>query len=555
MNASSVEKKRERIIILLVLVSVALSGVTIRALNLGGPDINEDEAWHIFAARGLQETGSPELPSGYVYSRGLIYTKLVLWSTSLFGDGEAAARIPSVFFGLLEIILVYLFGRILFTPLAGLFAAFMLAFSPLDVSWSREIRFYTMFSTFFLLFSMLLYIALSKFETFLRTEEKPFFKSAIAYFLLSLVVFFFAVKLHVLALVGATGILAYILLRGFIPLGEERRVRVWYRNGSYILALLGVLALILGKDFLWPYVEKALYFAPKWAEGAVDNWRYYIYVFLTEYPVIFGSVLLSALWWISSRPRPVLYLLCVFSVPLLLHSFLFAWKNERYILYLLPFLFILSGAGLAALSQGIFNHAEAFLREHNIVTNNRANSLVSMSLAAISVAFFIAATPWFSNSLKIHKENVGGYGVHQNWKNVSDYILENSGRNESVVASVPLIMHYYGMEKERLYFMNNYASDPIQEIDIRDENGVLLDYGLGVPVIMDLEDFKGVESTHPCLWVVVDRKRFLHHPDAIPVEIREYIQSKYQLHELENAPDMVVWSHREAGGTCMNASG
>lgn len=58
------------------------------------------------------------------------------------GDGEFVMRYTSVLVGTLGVAFIYLLGRALGGPLAGLLAALFLAVSPFAVSWSQEMRMY-----------------------------------------------------------------------------------------------------------------------------------------------------------------------------------------------------------------------------------------------------------------------------------------------------------------------------------------------------------------------------------------------------------------------------
>jgi 4-amino-4-deoxy-L-arabinose transferase-like glycosyltransferase len=109
-----------------------------------------DETIHVYAAKSILETGKPELPSGEIYDRALFFTKAVALSFKLFGVNELSARLPSIVFGVLSVVLVFFIGRGFGTS-AGLIAALLMAFMPFEVGWSRACRMYSMYQFFFLL--------------------------------------------------------------------------------------------------------------------------------------------------------------------------------------------------------------------------------------------------------------------------------------------------------------------------------------------------------------------------------------------------------------------
>lgn len=66
-----------------------------------------------------------------------------IW-TKFFGINEIAIRIPSVFFGLLAVYLIYLIGQKLHSKTLGLFSALLLAINPLHIYYSQEARMYSL---------------------------------------------------------------------------------------------------------------------------------------------------------------------------------------------------------------------------------------------------------------------------------------------------------------------------------------------------------------------------------------------------------------------------
>lgn len=70
---------------------------------------------------------------------------IILWFWGkAFGYSEIAMRIPSVFFGVITIYVVYLIGEKLFSKKLGLVAALLLSINPLHIYYSQEARMYSM---------------------------------------------------------------------------------------------------------------------------------------------------------------------------------------------------------------------------------------------------------------------------------------------------------------------------------------------------------------------------------------------------------------------------
>jgi mannosyltransferase len=71
------------------------------------------------------------------------YALLAVW-VRLFGDGLAAARVPSLLFGLAAALLTWRIGRQWFSPAVGLAGAALVALNPFQITASNEIRMYPM---------------------------------------------------------------------------------------------------------------------------------------------------------------------------------------------------------------------------------------------------------------------------------------------------------------------------------------------------------------------------------------------------------------------------
>lgn len=119
----------------------------VRVDGLQGWDgtLTVDETRLALAARGILETGLPRLPSGWVYTRGLLATYLTAPSFALLGESDFAARLPAVLAGTALIPVAYLLGRQAAGRLGGLFVAALLAGHPSFVVWSRQAWFYAVY--------------------------------------------------------------------------------------------------------------------------------------------------------------------------------------------------------------------------------------------------------------------------------------------------------------------------------------------------------------------------------------------------------------------------
>ena len=115
-------------------------GTGVRLYLLGDKALWWDEGWSVYLARKpalqiiLEAASTQHPPLHYLY--------LHYWFM-LVGDGEFAARVSSVLFGVATLPLAYLLGVRVGGRAVGMGAALFLAIAPFHVHWSQEIRMYT----------------------------------------------------------------------------------------------------------------------------------------------------------------------------------------------------------------------------------------------------------------------------------------------------------------------------------------------------------------------------------------------------------------------------
>lgn len=103
-----------------------------------------DETQQTYSAYSILKTGSDEwgdflpiFPRGFGDYKAPLYTYLTIPSVALFGLNEFAGRLPAVLVGVITILAAFFLGRKLFNESVGLWAAFLIAFSPWHIQLSR----------------------------------------------------------------------------------------------------------------------------------------------------------------------------------------------------------------------------------------------------------------------------------------------------------------------------------------------------------------------------------------------------------------------------------
>lgn len=142
-RSASEERSNEWVWLAVILVT----GLALRLYRLGALGLAGDEDYLAITARSILVDWIPDLPGGLFYPRALPLSYLTAGVVGLFGASEVVLRLPSVFFSMLSIVGVYLWGRRWISPRVALLAALFMAISHWEIEVGRFARMYGMLST------------------------------------------------------------------------------------------------------------------------------------------------------------------------------------------------------------------------------------------------------------------------------------------------------------------------------------------------------------------------------------------------------------------------
>ena len=311
--------------------------VYFRLHDLGARNLWTDEAWVALAA--MQPTAKAALAAGQ--STPPFYLLTVWALVQLWGHGELVLRSLSWLFGVGTLWLVWRLARVLVEVPAALLALTVVAFSPIMVYYSKELKQYSGDAFFAVL-------ALWLAERLLARQGR---RGWIALALAGVVGLGFSQPLiFTLPAVGA------VL---WVTLPRDQRPRLACLGGIWLLAAAGYYLLFIRREIdpelvaYWtrdfPDLSGLLPFF-RWLGPAL--YRYFWY-FLGEWGVIWGPLLLAAGMVVMvrrGRARVLLYL----GVPLLLafgaaclhrYPFMAHYGGNRLMLFSAPVLYLLVAAG------------------------------------------------------------------------------------------------------------------------------------------------------------------------------------------------------------------
>ena len=111
-----------------------------------------DEFTTLWAAKRVMALGVPIMPSGVLYTRGLLATYVTALAGVLAGGlTYGVGRLPSLLFGLATMVAIFAVGRREWNSRVGWLAALGLALLPEAIVWSARARFYAQLQFFALL--------------------------------------------------------------------------------------------------------------------------------------------------------------------------------------------------------------------------------------------------------------------------------------------------------------------------------------------------------------------------------------------------------------------
>lgn len=442
----------------ITLLALAIAGGTyLRFAELGTVGFGPDELNHYFVAQSLEQGEGPRLPSGAIYTRGIDVSRLVGLSVKLFGPSEFAVRLPTAVFGVLNLLI---FAGVLWAlggPWVAVWGTVLLAIYPQAVSQSRILRFYTYQLNFGLIALLAGWYSVRGFGS--RTLPEP--REVRRQWLwagVTMLALLLATRIQVVTLSVAVGWATVVAIAAACDL-YAKGWRNWRRSVPMQLAALGVATAVLAigalPTLLTTLLENSRY-VPLWvvAAGSGHPLTYY-YALSERFPLLVSLSPLVFILLAIRQPRLSLYLAIWFAVPVLLHSFVFTWKGERFILLAVPALFTATAFVAAWGASVLYREVRAAIAAWPPMARF-AGSAAVLAVAIVSLSA-IVTTPAFNMARKmVHDNGPAGAG----WKQASA-ILESRPDLAAlpIGSSSPLQPLYY---VGRLDFYTNLTDDVIE---------------------------------------------------------------------------------------------
>ncbi|KKW05898.1 MAG: hypothetical protein UY41_C0038G0004 [Candidatus Moranbacteria bacterium GW2011_GWE1_49_15] len=352
----------KNLIVAILLALTVLLGAWARLHDLGKKTLVADEFLDMNSSFAYHETGIWQawdfnlnaVDTRDVYAprdeRAWIYKWQVAKVFDFLIPTEEVARSVSVFWGLVSIILTY-FLTVSYTGSRriGLLVAFLIAISPMAITFSRKLRMYAMFYPVYMILSWLLFKFYEK-----RYKGKKmllkFFDSKIGvnmqFGLPLAIVAALSLHLHLLTLNIALVFFFYVLVQAILNFRKEKAIF----NNKYaihlsLMVFLVAIAAAVSPKFIGAFNGSFKFF--------MDNTEYFTMI-MRDYSsafwvVFFGISGFVYLYFFENKKKESVWLAVSLLVPLFLAAF--TWRRvqgSQYIFFVHSFLVTLISSGIYA---------------------------------------------------------------------------------------------------------------------------------------------------------------------------------------------------------------
>jgi 4-amino-4-deoxy-L-arabinose transferase-like glycosyltransferase len=503
---------KKELCVRLLLLTIIIFGGLLRIYDLSSRPFLADEGISTMAAIDVSKTGYPPItPGGGTYWRSIFHTSTMAGFFQLFGISVFVARLPSVIFGTLTILLIYYFGKKLMNWKVGLISSFLLSINVLAIDLSREARMYSIFQFFYLLSLFFFYMGFEaeKGKTIKLFNDKVNLENVrLIYLLISAITFVISLMSLRLAAMIIPGIMGYAIIIGLINRKtnpNSKKILDKYLLTFILLIIVIIFGLLVGLSTGYRHqITSLLPFIGFSIGGIVHSTYYYGLYLLENFPIelSFSVIGIIAIYYI--RGKNGAFLLASLIIPLLLQLlfFNFVWVNHKYIFHLIPLFLILSAYGIHELAR--YFKAWEYLR---IPKNVRPRFLVVvLSLLLI-----------FSGSSFAYLATQRGKIASPYWREACEYVLFNSQNDTSLVASVGIIPHFF-LESDEYGLRPEYPEYAHKNITIFDR-----------PYLHTREDLMNMTRTYDNGWVLVDLDRW-NWDEVITEDAKAYLQENMTYH-------------------------
>jgi len=386
---------------------------------------------------------------------------IVLHFFLYLGNNEFAARLPSVIFGILAILLIYKVGALFFGRREALISSFLLSISTMHIQYSQEARMY----------SLATFLSLSSIYLFYKALEEGDIRMWVGFIVSTLLCIFTHYYLLFIALIQMP-LFVFLLLknRGLliarIQKAGKKKIFMLVLSLMIIFALaspalraeytaiLGSLRTGKAFDVPWGLKPTPSFFIDlfdhfnsiQFMPWALRDWREPIfYMFLL---ILFCGLLAS----IKEYSKPAALLISWIFLPTIT-VFILSLSLGKPIAAPHYMIFILPGY-LIGVSKGISCIADSLSRWLNFLSIGLPERKQIISFVIVTVVFFGV------NVFPLQQYYV--WEGNENWRAAAKYLETNSSAGDTILVepeyTLRCLLYYYHPDSEETNVMSTYGS-------------------------------------------------------------------------------------------------
>ncbi len=446
-----------------------------------------DEFTTLWAAEKVQELGVPRMPSGVLYTRGLLASYVEAAFLTLFGNSYTIGRLPSLLFGLATIAALFLIGRREWHARVGLLAAAGLTLLPEAIIWSGRARFYAQLQFLGLLTVWAVFAALTTQD---KTHQKRYLWLFAALFWLALftqeqMILLYPSLLLAMALwcgwrflLQPTVLAVNLLCVG--GLGVRYLVEKVGQPGYFetIQATRPYVGLIFDITGAWQVYGQLLVEPARlpWTLGAL----------LAVSVAIFLLIRTRSLYGLSRFHQATLFFTLQFTFVFLVMLTLVgtSWRDTRYLYLVQPFWLLCGGAGIVWLIE-------------RVAATERVRWAVTAAVAVLLMALL-----WLP-AQRVLAQQVEGYD------RVLRFVAEARAPGDIILSPQPPACAQVLGEP-----CDYYAIQRGYEEYVVGRDGLLIDRWSGAPLLDSAAGLAAAVNGAPGTWFVADSLRLATRYDA-----------------------------------------
>ena len=485
-----------------ILIGIILLGMTLRLWNLGANSFIADEFLDMnssYAYRMTHTWQAWDFNFGQINvadvntardERAWLYKWQVAQVLKLLPPTEENARLVSVFWGLVSILLIYGVS-VSFTKkrTIGLLSALLFAVSAMGIMFDRKLRMYAMFYPAYLALSWLVYKLFEQYydkkNTFLSFFQK-YLGINILFLIPVVIVGLVSLHLQLLTVNIVAAFFGYVLIQSIVLFKREKKISF---NKYNVLTLLMLFGGFVGIKF-FPGITGIFVASLKFF---INNSGYFAKI-LSDYNSAVLAIIffLIGAWYLFKKlklEKETLWLLTSVLVPLCMAAFL--WKRTQgiqYIFFVQSFLIILVAAGIYGVADFLRTNIKRFPNK------SFAISIVLALMLLPNYGYF------FEDNNTYHRSDVGDY------RKVMLYVKKNFKKDDVVITRNFRNYYLSGMHAKVLDFGGEAATSKFS-----------------------LQNLQQAMAQNPRGWVVL----FDNDQDFLTKEVYQYINKN--LSKVDNA--------------------